>query len=84
MLIGKKGAMSYVLAAVTQFNSGANEISIKARGRAISRAVDVAEMVRSQFLPDVKVKKITIGTETLALENGEQGKVSAIEIILEK
>jgi len=84
VLIGKKGAMSYVLAVVTQFNSGTPEVSIKARGKAISRAVDVAEIVRRKFLPDTKVKKITIGTEELASENGEKGNVSAIEIILKK
>ncbi len=41
--------MNYVLAVLTQFNSGATEVSIKARGRAISRAVDVAEIVRKRF-----------------------------------
>jgi len=84
VLIGKKGVMSYVLAVVTQFNSGAPEVSIKARGKAISRAVDVAEIVRREFLPDAKVKKITIGTEKLASDDGERGNVSAIEITLKK
>jgi len=75
--------MNYVLAVVTQFNSGAKEVKIMARGRAISRAVDVAEVSRSRFLPDVTVKSISISTETLNTDKGETN-VSAIEIILAK
>ncbi|MEM2030962.1 MAG: DNA-binding protein Alba, partial [Archaeoglobaceae archaeon] len=79
--VGNKPVMNYVLAVLTQFNSGAKEVSVKARGRAISRAVDVAEIVRKRFLPDVDVKDIKISTEQVT---GEQGtaNVSAIEITL--
>lgn len=82
--VGKKGVMSYVLAVVTQFNSGAQEVTIKARGKVISRAVDVAEIVRNKFLTDVKVKNISISTEEMTSESGAQSKVSAIEITLSK
>ena len=83
VFIGKKGIMSYVLAVVTQFNNGEKEVVIKARGRAISRAVDVAEIVRQRFMKDVEAKSIDIGTEEI---EGEEGpvKVSAIEIKLVK
>jgi DNA-binding protein len=83
VFIGKKGLMSYVLAVVTQFNNGENEVIIKARGKAISRAVDVAEVVRQRFMQSAKVKEIAIGTEEL---QGEEGmvKVSSIEITLSK
>ena len=54
VLIGKKPTMNYVLACITLFHGGAKEVSIKARGRAISRAIDVAEVVRHRFLPEVK------------------------------
>jgi len=81
--VGSKPVMNYVLAVVTQFNSGAKEVKIMARGRAISRAVDVAEVSRSRFLPDVTVKSISISTETLNTDKGETN-VSAIEIILAK
>ncbi|MEM2974720.1 MAG: DNA-binding protein Alba, partial [Candidatus Micrarchaeia archaeon] len=67
--IGKKDAMSYVLAVVTQFNNSANEVIIKARGRMISRAVDVAEIVRNKFLTDVKIKSITTATEEMTTED---------------
>jgi len=81
--VGKKGVMNYVLAVVTQFNQGAKEVHIKARGRAISKAVDVAEVVRNRFLPEVKVKNIEISTEELEGEKGIS-KVSAIDIVLAK
>ncbi len=82
VFIGKKGVMAYVLAVVTQFNNGANEVNIKARGKVISRAVDVAEIVRNRFVPEAKIKKIEIKTEELASEDGSMNKVSAIEITL--
>lgn len=82
--VGKKGVMGYVLAVVTQFNNGANNVTVKARGKLISRAVDVVEIVRHRFMPDAKVKKIDIKTEELTSEDGSKSKVSAIEIILQK
>jgi DNA-binding protein len=87
VLIGRKPAMNYVLACITLFHGGANEINVKARGRAISRAVDVVEIVRRRFLPDVKVNNIDIGTEQL--QSNEEGRdtptnVSTIEIKLGK
>ena len=81
--VGNKPVMNYVLAVVTQFNNGADEVLIKARGRAISRAVDVAEISRKRFLTEVDVKDIAISTESLATETGETN-VSAIEITVAK
>ncbi len=83
VFVGSKPVMNYVLAVVTQCNSGAGEVKIMARGRAISRAVDVAEVSRSRFLGDVQVKDIQISTETLNTDRGETN-VSAIEITLSK
>jgi len=80
--IGKKGIMGYVLAVVTQFNNGAVEVTLKARGKLISRAVDVEEIVRNKFMADVKVKDIKLKTEELTSEDGSLNKVSAIEIII--
>jgi archaea-specific DNA-binding protein len=82
--IGKKSVMGYVLAVVTQFNQGLPEVFIKARGKTISRAVDVAEIVRNRFLPDVKIANILTKTEELDSEDGSKTKVSAIEIKLSK
>ena len=83
VFVGNKPVMNYVLAVVTQFNSGAEDVKIMARGRAISRAVDVAEVSRSRFLPNVTVKGISISTEILDTDRGETN-VSAIEITLGK
>ena len=86
VLIGKKPIMNYVLACITFFHGGAKEVSIKARGRSISRAIDVAEVVRHRFLPDVRIKKIGIGTDQFLPQDQDEGNqatnVSTIEITL--
>ena len=86
VLIGKKPIMNYVLACITLFHSGAKEVSIKARGRAISRAVDVAEILRKRFMPDLKIKEISIGTEQVQPKEEEGSStprnLSTIEIVL--
>ncbi len=82
--VGNKPPMNYVLAVVTQMNSGSNEVAIKARGRAISRAVDVAEIVRRRFMPDAQLKDIKIATEEVTNEEGNKINVSSIEIYLSK
>lgn len=82
--IGKKPAMNYVLAVVTQFNSAGQDVTIKARGKSISRAVDVAEITRNRFLKEALVKNIRIATEILKEEDGSQSNVSSIEIVLGK
>lgn len=77
ILVGKKPIMSYAMAALMQLSeSGA--ITIKARGRAISRAVDVAEVVSNKFLKGTTVSKdVLIDTQRI----GEPPKdVSTIEI----
>ncbi len=74
--------MNYVLAAVTHFNSGQSEVVVKARGRSISRAVDVAEIVRNRFVPGSKVRDVRIATETVTGEDGRVASVSSIEIVL--
>ena len=81
--VGKKPPMSYVLAVVTQFNSnGSDRVILKARGRAISTAVDTAEIVRNRFVKDAKLKDIKISTESVTNEEGRDSNVSSIEITL--
>ena len=82
--IGKKPAMNYVLAVVTQFNSAGKDVTIKARGKSISRAVDVAEITRNRFLKDALVKNIRIATEALKEDDGTTSNVSSIEIVMGK
>ena len=84
IFVGKKPTMSYVLAVITQFTNGEKEVHIKSRGRSISRAVDVAEIIKNRFLGDVKIKDITIGTEEREVEDGNKINVSTMDIVLAK
>jgi len=84
VFVGKKPTMSYVLATITQFSGGTKEVHIKSRGRSISRAVDVAEVVRNKFMTDVKVKNIVISTEEREVEDGKKINVSTMDIVLAK
>ena len=84
VFVGQKPTMSYVLAVMTQFSGSLKEVHLKARGRSISRAVDVAEIVKNRFLQDVKVNGIEIGTEEREVEEGNKINVSTIDIKLLK
>ncbi len=84
VLIGRKPVMNYVVACLTFFNSGEKDICIKARGRAISTAVDTVELLRRGFARDVNVNSISIGTEEVQREEGRRSNVSTIEINLAK
>jgi len=78
--IGQKPIMAYVTAIVMHFTSGGSEVTIKARGRAISAAVDVVEVCRRRFFEGkLHVKNVTIATEQLG-EEGQVRNVSTIEI----
>jgi DNA-binding protein len=82
--IGKKPVMSYVLAALTSLQQkGSSEVILKARGRAISIAVDTAEVTRNRFLSELS-SEVSIGTEELPREGGGTRNVSTMEIVLKK
>ncbi|HOI13228.1 DNA-binding protein Alba [Methanoculleus sp.] len=81
VFVGNKPVMNYVLAVVTQFNNGAEEVAIKARGKAISRAVDTAEIALNRFLANVDKKEIFTSTEMIDTDTGKTN-VSSIEIVL--
>ena len=81
--IGRKPPMSYVMAVITSFTgSDAKDITLKARGRSITTAVDAAEITRRRFMKDLNIGKITIGTEEIQQEEGGARNVSTIEIML--
>ncbi|TRO51389.1 DNA-binding protein Alba [Candidatus Bathyarchaeota archaeon] len=82
--IGRKPVMAYCLAVMTALKEANAEVTLMARGRAISKAVDVAEVVRNQFISDLSVKEINIGTEQLETEDGSPRNISNISIILAK
>lgn len=82
VLIGKKPVMNYVVACLTFFNSGCKKVIVKARGRAISRAVDTVELLRRAFVKDVQLQEINISTEEVTRSEGQKANVSALEITL--
>lgn len=86
IFIGNKPFMNYVTGVVMQFTTkGSNEVIIKARGKFISRAVDVAEVVRKRFLDEsVAVSNIQIGSKDFTNKEGKELRVSDIEITLKK
>jgi DNA-binding protein len=84
VFIGKKPIMSYVTACITFFNRGEEHVIVKARGRAISRAVDSVELLRRAFIQDLEIKSIKIGTEEFIGAEGKKSNVSTIEIVIAK
>ena len=87
VFIGNKMPMDYVMAIITGLSaSDAKDITLKARGKSITTAVDAAEITRNRFLKNLKVSKIAIGTEEMPAREGENRSrmVSTIEIVLTK
>ena len=83
--VGKKRVMNYVMACMTVLQSGSDKVSIKARGRSISAAVDVAQILTRRFTQGVTVKSIIISTEKVPnRETNELSNVSSIEIEMGK
>lgn len=84
MYIGKKSSMNYVLAINSRMTEGLDEMTIKARGKNISKAVDVAEIVTNRFITDANDDQVKISTEEITRENGTKTNVSTIEIVIKK
>ncbi|MCS7143172.1 MAG: DNA-binding protein Alba [Aigarchaeota archaeon] len=82
--VGRKPLMNYVVATTMPLLEG-KRVIIKARGRAISRAVDVVEVVRRRFVQDAIIESIAIGTEEGRMgADGRARSVSTIDITLTK
>lgn len=86
IFVGNKPFMNYVTGVVMQFTTkDAQEVTVKARGKFISRAVDVVEVASKRFLEGtVGIKDIKIDSEEFENKEGKQVRVSTIEIILAK
>jgi|TARA_B100001971_G_C18102198_1_gene489500 DNA-binding protein len=87
IFVGVKPFMNYVTGVVMQFqNKGQNEVIVSARGKFISKAVDVAEVARRTFLKDenIKIKDISVNSEEFENKEGKRIFVSAIEIKMVK
>jgi DNA-binding protein len=76
--IGKKKSMDYVIAATLVLSK--KPVRLLARGRSISRAVDVAEILKNRFFKGSEYGEILISTETFNNTDGTQSNVSSIEI----
>jgi len=84
IFIGAKAPMNYVIAVLTEFKSN-NEVVIKARGRAIGKAVEVAEIVRKKFMEEVEVIEIKIDSEHIIDDKTNKPMdIPAIEIYIAK
>ena len=79
--IGKRPTMNYVMASMVILNKG-ESCTIKARGRAISHAVDVAEILTKKFFPSAKYQNIRLNTEQINNEDGKISNVSSMEIVI--
>ena len=86
IFIGNKPFMNYVTGVVMQFTTkNAPEVILKARGKFISRAVDIAEVATKRFLENsIEVKNINIDSEGFQNKEGKDVRVSLIEITLGK
>ena len=84
VFVGSKPVMNYVIACLTSFNSGSPKVVLKARGRAISRAVDAVELLRRVFLKDLRLQGISISTEQVTGREGQTRSVSTIELRVAK
>jgi archaea-specific DNA-binding protein len=86
VFIGLKPFMNYVTAVVMQFTTkNAAEVTVKARGKFISRAVDVVEVATKRFLEgQVDIKNIATSSEEFKNREGRDVRVSTIEITLAK
>jgi DNA-binding protein len=81
--IGSKPLMNYCMAVLTSLKDEGSSVALKARGRAISTAVDVAEVTKNRYMKNLTVENIEIGTEELESE-GRMRNVSTITIVLKK
>ena len=82
--VGNKPLNKYILACLTLFHEGNKEIKVKARGRNISKAVEVVERLRNYFMREVKVYKVEVGSEVLPTKTGSLRRVSTISITLRR
>ncbi len=82
VIVGSKPIMNYIVACITLFNAGRSQIKVRARGKNISKAVNVVEMLRRVFFKDLEIENIEIGTDVLKDEAGNERSISTISITL--
>jgi len=81
IFVGRRPTMNYVMAAMMVLNRG-SDCTVKARGKAISHAVDICEILKNRFLKGVEYKEIRISTEQVKGDDDRDNNVSSIEIVI--
>jgi len=85
IFVGEKPLMNYVTGVVMQFTTqSSDEVIIKARGKFISKAVDISEVTMNRFLDNINIKNIKTGSEDFKNKEGRQVRVSFVEITMGK
>jgi DNA-binding protein Alba len=83
VLVGRRPAINYVLAVLTEFQNGAREVIIKAWGKGVNRALDVVQITKNRFLPNLQVKDIKLGIKQIKDgQNNRTSNVITIEIVI--
>ena len=83
VIVGKsKPLLNYVTACITMFNSGAEQVVLRARGEAINMAVEVAQVLKKRFMSDVEICNIQIDGESVISRDGRQLNLPVLEIEL--
>ncbi len=81
--VGQKPTLNYVVACLTLFNSGYDEVVVKARGRSIAHAVDVVNKLKESFISNLEVRNVSIGSEEVDV-GGKRLRLSTIELVIAK
>ncbi len=87
IFVGSKPLMNYVTGVVMQFTTlNRPEVIVKARGKFITKAVDISQVAVKKLLTgeNVTVDKTEIGSEEFTNKEGRLVRVSTIEIYLGK
>ena len=84
VLVGKKPLMNYVVACLTIFNTGKSPVTVRARGYAISTAVDTVELLRKAYVKNLEIRSIDIGTQQVIAPGNVESSISTIEIVISK
>mgnify|MGYP001474709051 CR=1 FL=1 len=84
--IGEKPLMNYVTAAVMHFTSrNAPEIVLKARGKFMSRAIDISQVIVNRFLKEqAHINDVRLNSEEFTNNEGRKVRVSTIEIFIKR
>jgi DNA-binding protein len=80
IFVGKKPLMAYVTATLVQLANEPN-VTIKARGKSITKAVDVAQIIIKRMdTLGYQIEGVKLGSEEMQSQDGRARNVSTIEI----